>query len=410
MKFTVALFFLLSALPSAVHGLADQVGTTIEEGFNEQDLQDIQPPVGKVGTWKQLLVEHDETDFIGLHFTSMHIADSCTLYTQGSNGQLENVVQEFDAQSKYNNMDGFWAWSVESSTVALALGCATASDADNTTFSIDKYAVQADPPSPTSICGPDDKKDAVCYKNTHRTVYNKSKAVCRIRISGVGSCTGWLVGVSTSGNSLLLTNEHCIDSQSDVDNSSFQFMAENPICTDNTNGSSNGIVYGGKSLKKINAGLDYALVELEPRGGTHAHQAYGYFGLESRKPIVGEKIYIPQHAGARIKQLGLVDTRNSPQNDCKVLSINQNGCTSSSNVDLRYTCDTEGGSSGSPVVSFNSHKIIGLHHCGGGCQGNMGVMMSQIYPQISGYMFEMKEEGEALPASDFWHSLFHPNE
>lgn len=409
MKFTVALFFLLSALPSAVHGLADQVGTTIEEGYNEQDLQDIQPPVGKDGTWKQLLVEHEETDFIGLHFTSMHIADSCTLYTQGSNGQLENVVQEFDAQSKYNNMEEFWAWSVESSTVALALGCATASDADNTTFSIDKYAVQADSPSPASICGPDDKVNAVCYKNTYSTVYNKAKAVCRIRIGGVGSCTGWLVGVSTSGNSLLLTNEHCISSQSDVDNSSFQFMAENPTCSGSTSGSNNGIVYGGKTLKKMNAGLDYALVELEPRGGTHAHQAHGYFGLESRAPRVNEQIYIPQHAGARMKQLGIVDTENSPT-VCKVLSINQNGCTSSSNVDFRYKCDTEGGSSGSPVVSYSSNKIIGLHHCGGGCRGNMGTMMSQIYPQISGLMFEMKEEGEALPASDFWHSLFHPNE
>merc|ERR1712048_663811 len=90
---------------------------------------------------------------------------------------------------------------------------------------------------------------------------------------------------------------------------------------------------GGKTLIKVDAGLDYALIELEPNNsGNHAHQSYGYFELENRLPVVGEKIYIPQHAGGRMKQLGIVDTFQS-DNLCKVLSINQNGCTSSQNVD-----------------------------------------------------------------------------
>merc|ERR1712151_157825 len=66
-----------------------------------------------------------------------------------------------------------------------------------------------------------------------------------------------------------------------------------------------------------------------------------------------------------------------------VLSINQYGCTSGQNVDMRYTCDTEGGSSGSPVVLYESNTIIGLHHCGGGCNGNMGVMIKNIVDEIA---------------------------
>jgi len=400
MKFTVAFLSLLSALPSLVHSLADQVGTTIDKAYNEQDLEDI--AVDEDGTWRQLLVEHDETDFIVLHFKSMHIADSCALYTKGSNKEL--VVQKFDAESKYNDMEGFWAWSVESTTVSLTLGCATVSDADNAKFSIDKYAVQADPPSVLSICGPDDKVNAVCYKNdaNHAEMYSKSKAACRVRINGVGSCTGWLVGVSSAGRSLLLTNEHCIGSQSDAINSSFQFMAENTNCSGPTSGNNNGDGYGGKSLVRVNAGLDYALVELEPNSlGIHAHESYGYFEIENRLPVVGEKIYIPQHAGGRMKQLGIVDTNSTPEKVCKVKSINQNGCTSGQNVDFRYTCDTEGGSSGSPVVLYESNKIIGLHHCGGACNGNMGVMINNIMNEISGYLTL-----EAQSSAEFWKALF----
>merc|ERR1712048_204474 len=314
----------------------------------------------------------------------MHIGASCTLYTSPSRFSFSEVVQSFDVDSKYNNKEDFWAFSVESSTMALTLVCRDQSDVDSTRFTIDKYAVDSNAPSVASICGTDDKVNAICYKDDtdHPDIYEKAKAACRVRINGSGLCTGWLVGVSSSGHSLLITNEHCIASQSTVENSSFQFMAENSQCPGSTIGSNNGDVYGGKTLIKVDAGLDYALIELEPNSSGHAHQSYGYFELENRLPVVGEKIYIPQHAGGRMKQLGIVDTFQS-DNLCKVLSINQNGCTSSQNVDMRYTCDTEGGSSGSPVVLYESNKIIGLHHCGGGCNGNMGVMIKNIVDEIA---------------------------
>jgi len=130
----------------------------------------------------------------------------------------------------------------------------------------------------------------------------------------------------------------------------------------------------------------------------HIHR---YFEIENRLPVVGEKIYIPQHAGGRMKQLGIVDTNSTPEKVCKVKSINQNGCTSGQNVDFRYTCDTEGGSSGSPVVLYESNKIIGLHHCGGACNGNMGVMINNIMNEISGYLTL-----EAQSSAEFWKALF----
>jgi lysyl endopeptidase len=49
-------------------------------------------------------------------------------------------------------------------------------------------------------------------------------------------------------------------------------------------------------------------------------------------------------------------------------------------IDLSYYCDTDGGSSGSPVPSRASDRVIGLHHFGG-CP-NSGVRIDQIYEQV----------------------------
>ena len=71
---------------------------------------------------------------------------------------------------------------------------------------------------------------------------------------------------------------------------------------------------------------------------------------------------------------------------CRILLNSSRGCTGGVR-DISYSCDTEGGSSGSPVISHTTHKVIGLHHCGGACNGNKGVpiinFINEISPHIS---------------------------
>src|SRR5262245_10952796 len=56
-----------------------------------------------------------------------------------------------------------------------------------------------------SLCGRDDKSDAVCYRETEPVIYHRSKAVVRLLIGGVELCTGWRIGP----NNRLITNHHC---------------------------------------------------------------------------------------------------------------------------------------------------------------------------------------------------------
>jgi lysyl endopeptidase len=54
------------------------------------------------------------------------------------------------------------------------------------------------------------------------------------------------------------------------------------------------------------------------------------------------------------------------------------------NSDLSYLCDTEGGSSGSPVIDRATGEVVGLHHFGG-CP-NQAVRMDLVYRMISPYL------------------------
>jgi hypothetical protein len=102
-----------------------------------------------------------------------------------------------------------------------------------------------------------------------------------------------------------------------------------------------------------------------------------YLDLDPRPTIDGEEIYIPQHPGGRAKELGLIDTSEAG-GVCRVLNSNTGCCGCSGYNDVKYTCDTEGGSSGSPVLARSTHRVIALHHCGGQCNGNKGVPVEQF--------------------------------
>ncbi|WP_426509736.1 trypsin-like serine peptidase [Dactylosporangium sp. McL0621] len=47
---------------------------------------------------------------------------------------------------------------------------------------------------------------------------------------------------------------------------------------------------------------------------------------------------------------------------------------------MSYYCDADGGSSGSPVISRRTNKVIALHHFGG-CP-NSGVRIDRIAEQL----------------------------
>ena len=73
-------------------------------------------------------------------------------------------------------------------------------------------------------------------------------------------------------------------------------------------------------------------------------------------------------------------------------TFGDNTCTYGATFkDLAYNCDTEAGSLGSPVISKDNGKVVGMHHCGGDCGGNFALPVKH-FAKIINSQIEASEE------------------
>src|SRR4029453_203410 len=103
----------------------------------------------------------------------------------------------------------------------------------------------------------------------------------------------------------------------------------------------------------------------------------GHPEIDDRAPGRGEELYIPQHPRGMPTVITTQDTSERSGN-CAVSNPAYDGYDT--DTDSSSYCDTEGGSSGSPVISRKTNKVIALHHFGG-CP-NSGVRMDRIAAQL----------------------------
>jgi lysyl endopeptidase len=220
-----------------------------------------------------------------------------------------------------------------------------------------------------SVCGGDDKADAVCYKTTDPVMYRRSKAVARLLINGTELCTAWRVGPDNR----LMTNHHCFTTSAEAAETEVWFNYQCAKCGG----------YGVFRPTKVWAAqviatdqrLDYTLFSVDDFA---AIQQYGFLQLDVRAPAKGEQLYIPQNPAGEPTMIA-ASSGTDRQGNCQVVDPAYDGYDT--DTDASYYCDTEGGSSGSPVLSRVTDRVIALHHFGG-CP-NSGVRIDQIYQAIA---------------------------
>jgi len=219
-----------------------------------------------------------------------------------------------------------------------------------------------------SVCGRNDAKDAVCYKSADPVAYNKSKAVARLLINGTELCTGWRLGPTNR----MLTNNHCMVSSADAYDTEVWFDYQCAECGGHAVFRSTK-VWGDKVLS-TNRDLDYTLFTVENFAQI---QKFGYLTIDTARPARGTEVYIPQHPGGDPGVIAMGSDKDNSGN-CAVSDPLYDGY--GKDTDVSYYCDTAGGSSGSPVISRTSDKVIALHHFGG-CP-NSGVRIDLINNKI----------------------------
>jgi hypothetical protein len=220
-----------------------------------------------------------------------------------------------------------------------------------------------------SICGGDDKSDAVCYRDADPVIYRRSKAVARLLINGSELCTGWRLGP----NNRMITNHHCFADSRAAYNTEVWFNYQCAAC--------GGFevfrptkVWGDRVLS-TDRELDLTVFTVENFAEV---QRFGYLELSADRPDVGEEVAIPQHPGG---DPTVIATRSDEDRSgtCAVADPAYDGYVRDS--DVSYYCDTEGGSSGSPVLSRRTGRVIALHHFGG-CP-NSGVRADLVLRHVA---------------------------
>ena len=323
--------------------------------------------------WSQTLSYAGAT-YMAVHFTKFDLGPRDYLKVSDLNGGQSYILRGRGKMQRGN----FWSQHVKGDAMRMELVIVGSDRGQG--FQIEEYATGATASpthrAPKSICGFDDKQNALCFSGL--PMYEKGRAVARLlihRLDGDYLGTGFLV----SSNNHLLSNEHVITSANDAANTDYEFMAEAPDCyAQNCQLCYPGIVFSGAEFIQNSYDLDYALVRIN--SGDPA-ASYGYLQIDPRPPFVGEQIYIPQYPDGRAKEFAYYSSEFADAGGlCRIQSLTQFGCQGGSS-DVGYYADTEGGSSGSPVISALNNQVIALHHCSG-CL-NTGIPIKLVWAEIA---------------------------
>lgn len=229
-------------------------------------------------------------------------------------------------------------------------------------------------------CGSDERYDSVCWNDSYPDQYDRSRPVAMLISPHGFECTAWRVG----SDNRLITAQHCLPSQEDLDGSEIWFNYEAAACGGNASGQE--VKVSGGQLLATDDVLDYTLFTIDD---FEKVTQFGNLGLDVRNGSKGENIFIPQHGRGDPKQIAIESDRND-SGLCEIDSESRD--VYGDDTDIGYYCDTTTNSSGSPVISSLTGKVIALHHMGG-CY-NMGAKISRIWPQISSHF------GGTVPKGD----------
>lgn len=189
----------------------------------------------------------------------------------------------------------------------------------------------------------------------------------------LATCTGFMVAPN-----LLLTNHHCVNSMDTCFGTVVMFGYQRDA---------NGHLmptkqYDCLAIVKASSQQDYALLLVD--GSPGAPDAWGAVKFNPSASLVsGQPLYLVQHPAGEPKRVAL--------DSCNVSTLAAPGSVPAVESDFGHKCDTESGSSGSPLFDM-SHRVVGLHHFGFDkklerwARENRAVHIGPILSEIDGFL------------------------
>lgn len=209
------------------------------------------------------------------------------------------------------------------------------------------------------------------------------KAVARVVLTqshrSLAPGRGWGTGFMVS-DSLFLTNNHVVKDKAFMDKFRVQFNYQ--LDHKGIEQTTESFLPAADDIFHTNAALDYSLFRLQPNqelangdegnGEALAGKRWGSIPLNAEPNFhQAQHFNIIQHPNGRRKEIALHDNQ--------IAQLRMNA--------VRYTSDTEPGSSGSPVFN-NLWELVALHHAGGAQDAsgtwinNQGIRLDRIVADL----------------------------
>jgi lysyl endopeptidase len=307
--------------------------------------------------------------FVRVHFRAVRLASGDVLTVARPDG---GDLSRYTGRGPFES-GSFWSLSVDGDTAVIRLERAAGSRGSRYTVSgvVRGTAPIAAPAAGETgiqtICGNNGLENVACRLPEANAA---QRAVARLNfISNGGSfvCTGSLVRGANA--STLITNNHCVDNQAETQTVEARFNFQTASCAGGA--MAPAARFAGLRFLRTSPSLDYTLLTLSGSPET----TWGELIPTSRSVSAGQRIWLVQHPGGQPKKIGYFEDAGKTQR-CDVESVRNSVGGYATRSQMRYSCDTAGGSSGSPVIAAGSTRVIGLHHLGG-CR-NSGTHMSNI--------------------------------
>ncbi|WP_437928448.1 serine protease [Sorangium sp. So ce291] len=330
------------------------------------------------GGWKRVITSPGAT-FVRVHFKDFALAKGDVVTVSSPDG-----TQSFRYEDRGPNGDGdVWAFAIDGEAAIVELHSSTGgghgfsiADIGHGTIALAPGPVSSGEATPRSaplarrpsggtpdiVCASEGREDIAC----HSELDLQQRPVARLSFvkgTGVYLCTGWLIATGDLERTTLITNNHCLSTQDETNTLEARFGYQHTDCPGATMGAYERVM--GGSLLKTNSrtrarsrgGLDYTLIRLP--GNPQA--TWGVLTPTTRAPSAGDDIYFIQHPGGRPKQVGYwKDAAHTLP--CEIDAIDQTYSGTVARSQIGYSCDSEGGSSGSPIIDAESDEVVGLHH------------------------------------------------
>jgi V8-like Glu-specific endopeptidase len=345
---------------------AERIKVGEERAYSAESPHPYQPGEGhRPAVWTDTIVSPG-AKFLRVHFVDMKLAAGDYVSVSSPGG-----AQFWTYTGKGLHGTGeFWSFAVDGDTALVELHAGETPDYG---YRIDRIGHGTESFAALEVvCGTDGREDVAC----HPTI-NVDPVARLLFQSGGGMfvCTGWLV--DGANNSTLLTNNHCFSTQAEVNTLQAKFNFQKTTCGGGMNANDEDFA-GGTFLKThpVNGGLDYTLCTLQ--GNPEA--TWGEYLATRKRVREGQLIYFPQHPGGQPKEIGFwEDSAHTIR--CKVDTVRATYGGSAPKSQTGYGCDSQGGSSGSPILDAGTLHAIAIHHFGGVSNNpclNSGTSMNPI--------------------------------